>query len=285
MSRVITIRISGRGAGTDAPSADDLLDQVRDYLEILRGVEAAVAEDGQNAIDWRVVDAHKNSPLALQFAPFPRQYAVNIDHRVEIVARRTAEGLKALQERPERPPYFTDKVVARVERVCARVTNGLDLSEVSFGEGLPTAVVTAATARAAARNALLILKPTDRPYKEAGSVEGISQGVQKDGYGRHLLYIKSRVSGEEVKCILRGAAEQKVEERRIADILRGCRVLVSGTIEYRSLGSIFQVIATDVNFLRSHAELPGVDDILDETFTGGLRTEEYLERLRDGNLN
>ena len=31
-------------------------------------------------------------------------------------------------------------------------------------------------------------------------------------------------------------------------------------------------------------ELPSVDDILDEDFTGGLRTEEYLERLRNGQL-
>ena len=35
---------------------------------------------------------------------------------------------------------------------------------------------------------------------------------------------------------------------------------------------------------RPHRELPSVDDILDEDFTGGLRTEEYLERLRNGQL-
>lgn len=32
-------------------------------------------------------------------------------------------------------------------------------------------------------------------------------------------------------------------------------------------------------------ELPGVDDILDDEFTGGLKTEEYLERLRNGRLS
>jgi len=51
MGKMFKIRISGSGAGTDAPSVEDLLDQVRDYLEVLHGVEEAVAEDGALAIE------------------------------------------------------------------------------------------------------------------------------------------------------------------------------------------------------------------------------------------
>ena len=101
--RVVKIKIRGHGAETDAPSADDLLDQIRDYLEILKGVETALAEDGQNAIDWRVIDAGKGSPLQIELGAFPRQYAVNIDRRTEAVVKRTAEGLTALRDRAERP--------------------------------------------------------------------------------------------------------------------------------------------------------------------------------------
>ena len=43
MGKVIRIRISGTGFGTDAPGVEDLLDQVRDCFEILRGVEEAMA--------------------------------------------------------------------------------------------------------------------------------------------------------------------------------------------------------------------------------------------------
>jgi hypothetical protein len=35
---------------------------------------------------------------------------------------------------------------------------------------------------------------------------------------------------------------------------------------------------------RSKEELPGSADIIDENFTGGLRSEDYLDRLRDGAL-
>ena len=50
-----TIKLSVRARGEiDSPTVEDLLDQVRDYFEILKGVEQAVAPDGANAIEWRI---------------------------------------------------------------------------------------------------------------------------------------------------------------------------------------------------------------------------------------
>jgi len=285
MTRVIKITISGRGVGTDAPSADDLLDQVRDFIEIFRGVEKAIAEDGQNAIDWRVTNASKASPLTLEFGAFPRQHALNIDRRTGAVVRHTAEGLAALRERPERPPYFTDSVLERAEKTFERVTNGLDLAEVDFGPEFASLKITHAIAVTAARNTQLALKPTEKPYRELGSIEGVTQGTERDGFGRHILWIKNRLTGDSVKCILSGQALQTIEQLIVADVLRAQRIRVSGTIHYRTIGRVFQIEANAVESFRRRAELPTVDDILDETFTGGLRTEEYLDRLRDGRLS
>jgi len=50
MSKTIKLSIKARGE-SDAPRVDDFLDQVRDYFEILDGVEQAIAEDGANAIE------------------------------------------------------------------------------------------------------------------------------------------------------------------------------------------------------------------------------------------
>jgi hypothetical protein len=106
MARVITLLISGAGAGTDAPTVDDVLAQVRDHFDILDAIEEAVAESGGNAIDWRMVGASMDSPLALRVAAFPKDYAVNIDQRAELTVRHTAAGLNSLQAGAERPPYF-----------------------------------------------------------------------------------------------------------------------------------------------------------------------------------
>jgi hypothetical protein len=70
MTRRIKVSIKARGE-SDFPTVDDFLDQVRDYFEILGGVEQALAEDGMNAIEWRIVGATTNSPIALAFVRPP----------------------------------------------------------------------------------------------------------------------------------------------------------------------------------------------------------------------
>ena len=81
------------------------------------------------------------------------------------------------------------------------------------------------------------------------------------------------------------AATQAIEHHEIADIWKNKRVRVFGTIYYKALGQIFQVESDAVQFLRPREELPRPGEIVDEDFTGGLRSEEYLERLRNGNLS
>ena len=61
MDKTARFSISGKGAETDAPTVDELLDQVRDYFDILHDVEGAIAGDGDVVIDWRIVWAGKNS--------------------------------------------------------------------------------------------------------------------------------------------------------------------------------------------------------------------------------
>ena len=125
MDRVIKLSISGKGADTDAPTVDDLLDQVRDYFAVMREVEKTMAADGVNAIDWRVVSASSNSPIELAIAPFPREYAVNIDDRADATVETAARGFQILQDRAEDPPFFSDKAIQTAEKFFSRVMNGL----------------------------------------------------------------------------------------------------------------------------------------------------------------
>jgi len=286
MSRTITIKIEGHGPdNTDAPTAEDLLDQIRDYLDILKGVETAIADDGRNAIEWRVVNASKNSPLSVQLESFSRDYATNIDRRVDLVAQHVAAGLALLEARPERPIYFTDPVLAKVERTFERVTNGLDLSEIDFGPGINPVRVTPAVARSAVKNAQLAQNPVERPYAELSAVEGFFSKLEKDGHGRSLVWLRIRLNGNIVKCILTGKALEVIEKHNVGDLLHGRRMLVVGTVRYKGLGVVSQIKATDIRFFAPRSEQIGVDAILDENFTGGLSTEEYLARLRDGRLS
>jgi hypothetical protein len=250
----------------------------------MRGVEEAIAEDGAREIEWRVTGASKNSPLEFELTPFPRRHGMNIEHRAHEVKEHVATGLAALRTRAERPSYFSEPTLERTAKLFERVANGLSLTRIEFGDGLPDIEITPANAHEAAANITSVRKPKEKPYREIGSVEGTLQCVERDGYGRPLLYVKLRLDGEIVKCLVRDGARSEVERHEIAEIWKKRRVRVLGTIFYRALGRITQIEADSVQFLRPKEELPKADDIVDENFTGGLKSEHYLERLRNGDL-
>jgi hypothetical protein len=282
-TRPLRIVISGRAAETDAPTVEDLLGQLRDLVAVLRDVERAVATEDDGEIEWRVTDASRSSPLALEITPFPKRSGLNIDRRFNAVRKHAAKGLAALRESGERPAYFGDHALASAGQLFRRVTNGLAVTEIDFGDGLPALTLTAGTAGAAAANASQALAPQDRPYREIGSVEGYFRSLKRDTRGRPLLFIGERAMGTTVRCIVRGAALQQVERQQIGDVWKpGRRVLVSGLIRYEAPGRIKEVVASDVRLLRERAELPKVKDIIDPDFTGGLSSEEYLEAIRSG---
>jgi hypothetical protein len=281
--RTIEIEIVGRSAETDAPSVDDLLDQLRDYFDILKGVEQAVAEDGQEELDWRVIDASKNSPLNLKAAAFARVYATNVDRRADIVVRHTANGLRALQMAgAERPPFFTDAVLIKAEHLFSRVTKGLAETVINHGDDLPVMELDGAKAYAAVANVQQLLKPPPKAYKETGSVEGIAHGFDRDGYNNPVLKLRHRATGADITCRLSGQALAEIERRQVGELWRNSRVLLYGTIHFKAPGRILRVDAHEIRFLRKSDDLPSLDDVTDPDFAGGLSSEEYLERLRNG---
>jgi hypothetical protein len=285
MSDPIRFTIKAQNAETDAPTVDDLLAQIGDWNSILRGVEEAVAEDGASEIEWRVTGASKSSSLSFELTAFPRRHGMNVERRTTQVKEGISAGLSVLRSKPERPSYFTEPVLERAERLFERVTNGLSLTRIEFGDGLPPIEIKPPEAKLAARNITAVRKPKEKPYREIGSLEGTLQRVERDGYGRPLLWVKLRVSGDTVKCIARGSAQTEVEHHEIADIWKNKRVRVFGTIYYKALGQITQVESDAVQFLQPREELPRASEIVDENFTSGLKSEEYLERLRNGSLS
>ena len=282
MSKKVTLSVSGRGSETDAPTVEDFLGQVRDYFEVLSQVEETLAEDGQSAIEWRVTGASKNSPLSIEAEAFPRQYAVNVDRRTELVIGNVAAGFQQLQHTGQRPAYFNDKALVATQRIFERVTTGLDLTRFEHGAGWPAIELTTSSARVSASHVREILAPKGRPYKELGSVEGHVKRIDRDGYGRPVLWIKHRLTGDEVKCFVSGDAIHEVGIREIGEIWKNRRIQVHGTIHFKAAGRISQIDASQVRFLRERNELPDLENIVDPDFTGGLKSEEYLSKLRDG---
>ena len=268
-------------AGTDAPTVDDLLGQIRDFVDVLRGVERALDADGVRII-WRVTNATRNSPICFELTPYSTDHAAFVDDRAARVEMATSQGLLALQRGIERPPYFTDEVLPKARKLHERVTNGLADTRIDFGAASNSAPITIdqkAAAIVIEAAAATQGRPL-HPYRELGSLEGYFARAELDGYGRPVLWVRGRVDNLMVKAVVNGKAIRQLEQTRLGEVWRGARLRVYGTIHYRAVGLLDHI---DADFLEVVEEvgLPGLGDIVDEDFTGGLSTEDFLREVRD----
>lgn len=283
MAKPVRLTIKGAGeAGDNAPPVEDLLGQLSDYVEILKGVEKAIGDDHGNQIVWRVTDAERENPISFELTPTPAVPGVFIGQRAADIERIAQTGLVALRNGDTRPPYFTDDTLAKARRMHARVRNGLADTVISAPDVDDDPIVIDATVAINVERAFDELKAAAPvPYRELGSVEGYVSKAELDGHGRAVLRFWARTNGAEIKAIATGEAFKQLEELRLSDVWHGVRVRVYGTISYKHLGVIDGLSATGIEVL-DRVELPGIDDIVDPTFTGGLSAEQFLaEQRRD----
>lgn len=280
------IRITIRGTdnrGTDAPTVEDLLSQIQDFVSLLRGVEGAISDGGAMEIDWRVTDATKNSPLTLEVTPFPRNFAMNIDRRAAQVVLATSQGIDALASRGERPMYFSDILIGRAERMFERVTNGLAETFVDTSEydSIESIRVNRELAGTGIKHISELRSPKAIEYRELGSIEGFITKIELDGYNRPLVWLKHRLDGQTVKCVTKGNALDRIGHYEVAEVLKGLRVQIFGLIIYKDLEKISSVEADAIHVFASDKELPDMEDIVAPNFTKGLEAAEYLRVIRE----
>lgn len=282
MTKPIRITVSGtdhRGGG--APTVEDLLAQIQDFVFVLREVEDAVSGEGTDEIVWRVTNASKNSPLTFEVTPTPKRHAMNIDKRAEKVVLATARGFAQLAQTGERPAYFTDQVVDRAARVYARVTKGLATTVVDFSDynDAPNLNATSESAMDVARKLDAVKRPAPIAHRELGSLEGFISKVELDGFGRPLVWLKSRLDGQLVKCVADDKGLDRIGHFEVSEVLKGLRVRVHGLINYKDLELIASIDVEGVHVFEPDENLPDHNKIVFPNFTKGIEASEYLERL------
>ncbi len=192
------------------------------------------------------------------------------------------KGFSALAAGEVRPAYFTDDVLPSAQRIYGRVLNGLAETTIDFenDEDAPPVEISRDTARIVT-NAAAAAKPTRVAYRELGSIEGFISNAERDGYGRGILRFRSRLDGSMIKAVASGEAFKQLEKFRLGEVWDGVRVRVYGVLRYRDLGELESMDATGIEIL-DQVELPSFEDIIDPDFTGGQKTEDFLEAIRYG---
>lgn len=278
----VELSISGRGA-SDAPLVTDLIEQIQDLLVMMEGVAASVVGDDTPRFDWRVVGLSKQSPARVTLEAEPRPGHVDGATVAAQARDLTTEGLRALVAGDVRPLHFTDNVIDAADRFVRRMTRGL--SESRLGDGAGHDVVISSFDAIASIEHISSVREADpiHPYTELGSLEGQIENVGADAYGRPYIVVKHRISGKDIRCFLSGDALRALEKEPVAKVVwRQRKVIAIGVLSYRSMGKITRAEVSRLEFFDTSQKLPELADIIDPNFTSGLTSEEYLERLRNG---
>ncbi|MGI9251731.1 MAG: hypothetical protein ACR2PR_11135 [Pseudohongiellaceae bacterium] len=127
---------------------------------------------------------------------------------------------------------------------------------------------------------LLLITPHPMHHKELGSLEGTITKIGLDTQNRPLVWLRSRLDGAIVKCIVTDKGLETIAHLEV-EVLLGIRVRVHGLLHYKSLKEISKIEVDGIHIFKPDSELPNAADIVSPNFTEGVEASAYLKALRE----
>lgn len=257
--------------------------QVLDFFDLLTPEET----DGGGLV-WNLTLASTNSPLTVVGEAVSTNPQVDVTVVARLQRQAVAEQLRSFTagQRPARTVSKRRRETYR--RIFNRNTNGIGRTDAILDAPsapiliTPTIAVAGISALAEEEREFDALVLDDRGREEVGSIEGQLLEVGTD-YNQPAILVRERKTGADIWCRVDAALKHKIsEESRFEDVWDRKRVIVRGRIYFNSMGSIVRVRATSVATVAPRQMT--IHDIKDNNFTGGLSVNEYLDRLREGDL-
>lgn len=279
----VTVIVRPSAAHPDVLSVQDAMRQVLDFFDLLTPEET----DGGGLV-WNLTLASTNSPLTVVGEAVSTNPQVDVTVVARLQRQAVAEQLRSFTagQRPARTVSKRRRETYR--RIFNRNTNGIGRTDAILDAPsapiliTPTIAVAGISALAEEEREFDALVLDDRGREEVGSIEGQLLEVGTD-YNQPAILVRERKTGADIWCRVDAALKHKIsEESRFEDVWDRKRVIVRGRIYFNSMGSIVRVRATSVATVAPRQMT--IHDIKDNNFTGGLSVNEYLDRLREGDL-
>jgi hypothetical protein len=250
-SERVTIKVESN-IGEDGPlTVSDTLHQLLDAFDFL---SAAIAhESGGETVRWRLVGLTKNSPATATAEAYSIDSSIEVAPLVHRGKKRFSSGLSELSNGHVSSWMATNSHLAKA--LFKRNLNGVGRTTFDLEDDMPVTVVIEKTARQGLRSIDRFendkkAELVDLSRSERGSIEA-NVAEAKTYNGRPALYVKERLSGKTVPCVLtEEAASEAGPTHSWHDTWSGKRVRVKGQIFYDKTGAISRISAskiTDVN--------------------------------------
>lgn len=276
-TRKITVEPSAKHPGI--LDVRDAMQQVMDFFDLL-------TDQHNSNVVWNLTFATTNSPFRAEGTPVDLRTQAGafglISPHLEVVER----GLRRLEAGEPLDDDFPREKRETAVKLLKRNLNGIGRTKIELGDEVISIVPTTAN------RALEVIQPLgDQVYeylfrsfarKEVGSIEGRLVDLGTD-YEEPAVKLREQRTGREVQCRVSAEARAEIERSLTAgDVWRHRRVRVRGVLSYDASGKVLRVYEGSLAYIDPPPVQ--VDDLKDETFTGGLSAHEYLDRLREGKL-
>lgn len=263
--------------GEDGPlTVLDTLDQLRDAFDLLT---ASVAQEGDGAeIKWRLEGLSKNSPATMVAEAFSDNPDISVGPIARRAKQRLSSDINALKAGEVADWILADARSAK--SLLKRNMNGIGKTVFSFEDDAPIAVLAERSARAglqAIERSETENLPDDRSREEYGSID--AHVVRADTYhGKPAIYIKDRLSGRVIPCVLSNALAQDAgPSHSWSDTWMEKRVRIKGRLYYDKNGDISRVSAVGLNDVKS--EPVDLKQLRSLSILSGKGPSEHLDDL------
>lgn len=277
MGKRVTVQVESN-FGEDGPLT--LADTLRQLIDAFDLLGAAIQGEAGTAVQWRLISLSKNSPATATAEAFSDYLSAPLEPLIRRGERQFSEGIEALERGVVVPWLEPHTNLAKT--FLQRNLDAIGRTIFDFDDAVPRAVIVEKNARSALATieryeAEQGRAEPDMSRSERGTIDANVCGA-KTYRGRPALYVRDRISGKEVPCVLNErAAEEAGPTHSWSDTWGGKRVRIKGEIFYDRRGGINRVHAVSVQDVTpqpiSLGELRSID------LTIGKPPADYLDEL------
>jgi len=255
MPRTIFIQLGIR----DKITLHELIESLKNFLGVLRDLDAAISKDMRGTVTWEVVTLEKKSPALIGIAGIPKKAVFDVSEAVE---QEFISGVRSLTIGPQRGEHYSDSALTRVGRL-AKTSKKVGTIRV-YTDTEKESLISESTLSHVQQ--LIGVK-----YVIIGSVVGDLDAITVHKANEFRIWDEN--TGKPVRCFFSSDQEDMVK-----DLLRR-RVLVRGDLSVNNLG---QPISIQVETIDQATEtLPTISQMsgLISDFTGGKSLAEYMRDI------
>ncbi len=238
-ARIVRLRLDG-------PQVT--LGRLREFVavigDLVQEVAAEVPDAGPGSLRWLLADARAGSfEVALRPEPAKRnvRYATSSQ-----VVETLSSGLRHIQQRAERPAFFTDPALEQAKKLVELIGDGITGITVITNGDEPIQLT-----RQLAANVEQLTGPE---LSAIGTIEGRIETLTI--HGRQVFSLYDAVTGRRYECLF----GKRVS---LGDVTRvfGKRVAVRGIIRQRQGRDALRIEVTSLRAFPDEQSLPSADDV------------------------